>query len=188
MLNEERALVLDYMAKGKSDSFKSEPLVQLLGEQFFTLLEAIPKGELRALESVYVGKEQRDKIDHIKRRISSGELTSTASAELEKAIEKIVLQDKQRFLQFFNSAGPISLRRHQLELLPGFGKKHMLDLLNERQKKPFESFDDLIARVRLMPDPIKAVVKRIEMELQDEELNHYLFARPPAHEQKFGRR
>ncbi|MDP2973689.1 MAG: DUF655 domain-containing protein, partial [Candidatus Diapherotrites archaeon] len=133
------------------------------------------------------GEGKRDKIHHIMGRIVPNKLTETAKSEITFVINELVMKSEQKFVDFFNKSGPINTRRHQLELLPGFGKKHMLDLLNERQKKPFESFDDLIARVRLLPDPIKAVVKRIEMELHDEELNHYFFARPPAKEQ-FGRR
>ncbi len=188
MPNEEKALVLDYLPKGKPDSYKSEPFAQVLGEQFFTLLEVIPKAELKVMESIYVGKEERDKIDYIKRRIKFEELTSTAVAELEKAIEKIVKDDQKRFLDFYNTAGSVTIRRHQLELLPGFGKKHMQDIIRERAKKPFESFDDLNKRVKFLPDPFKAIVKRIELELQEPGLNHYLFARPPAKEKRLFKR
>ncbi|MBN2067782.1 MAG: DUF655 domain-containing protein [Candidatus Diapherotrites archaeon] len=188
MPNEERALVLDYLAKGKPNSYKSEPVAQVLGEQFFTLLEVVPKKELKVMESIYVGKDERAEIDYIKRRINSDELTSTAAAELEKAIEKIVEENTARFLEFYNTAGPITLRRHQLELLPGFGKKHMQDIIRERQKKPFESFEDLNKRVKLLPDTFKAIVKRIEFELREPNLNHYLFVRPPVKERAFGRR
>ena len=181
-------MVLDYLAKGKPDSYKSEPLAIMLGEQFFTLLEVVPKSELKVMESIYVGKEERDKIDYIKRRINFDELTSTATAELENAIEKLVLANEKRFLDFYNTAGSITIRRHQLELLPGFGKKHMQDIIKERQKKPFKSFDDLNKRVRFLPDPFKAIVKRIQLELEEPSLNHYLFARPPAKEKRFFQR
>jgi len=188
MPNEEEALVLDYLPKGRPNSFKPEPIAQVIGKEFFSLLEVVPKAELKAMETVYVGKEERSKIDFIKRRVNYENLTSTAIAELDKAIENIVLEKKQRFLDFFNEAAPITLRRHQLELLPGMGKKHMLDILNERQKKPFESFEDLANRVKLLPDPLKTLVKRIRIELEDDALNHYLFARPPVRERKFTRR
>ena len=186
-MNEEEAIVLDYLPKGKSSSFKPEPLAQVLGKQFFSMLEVVPKAELKAMETVYVGKDERAKIEFIKRRINFDQLTSTAVAELDKAVEKIVLDDKPRFLAFYNTAQSITLRRHQLELLPGMGKKHMLDILKEREKKPFESFEDLSERVRLLPDPVKTVVKRIVLELEDETLNHYLFARPPVKERPFGK-
>src|SRR3989338_9026956 len=107
MPNEEYAIVLDYLAKGKSSSFRSEPIAQVIGTNFFTLLEVVPKEEVKALEKVYVGKEKRDKILQIKKRINFNELTSTAVAEIEKAIEKIIIEDEPRFVKFFNTAGSI---------------------------------------------------------------------------------
>ncbi len=188
MPNEEEALVLDYMPKGKPNSFKPEPIAQVLGKQFFSLLEVVPKEALKVMETVYVGKDERAKIDFIKRRINFNQLSSTAIVELEKAVEKIVAEDQKRFLEFFNNARSITLRRHQLELLPGLGKKHMLDILKEREKKPFDSFEDLASRVKLLPNPSKTIVKRIMVELEDDVLNHYIFARPPVKEPTFGKR
>ena len=63
---------------------------------------------------------------------------------------------------------------HQLELLPGLGKKHMWQIIETRDEKPFESFSDLKNRVKLMPDPEKAVIKRILQELEGIE-KHKLF-------------
>lgn len=180
MPNEEQALVLDYLPAGKPSSYKAEPIAQVIGTTFFTLLEVVPKSPLKQLDKVYVGKEARQEIDHIKKRVSFKELTSTAVSELDKAIEKIVDENAQKFVGFFNTSIPITIKRHQLELLPGLGKKHMLDILAERKKKPFESFQEIEQRVKLMPNPKTAVIKRIIEELEDEELKHYLFARPPA--------
>ena len=61
------------------------------------------------------------------------------------------------------------MRMHQLELLPGMGKKHMWEVLEARKAKPFENFDDLKSRVKLLPDPKQAVVKRILLELEGKE-------------------
>jgi len=188
MPNEDEALVLDYLPKGKPNSFKPEPVAQVMGKQFFSLLEVVPKAELKVMETVYVGKDEREKIEFIKKRVNFGQLTSTAVAEVENAIEKIIREDEQRFLEFFNEAQPITLRRHQLELLPGMGKKHMQDVLKERDKKPFESFKDLEERVKLLPDPVKSIVRRVMLELEEDNLNHYLFARPPVKERPFGRK
>jgi len=186
---EDNALVLDYLPKGKANSFKSEPIAQLMGTEFFTLLEVVPKAELKIGETVYVGKEERDKIEFIKRRVPYRELTSTAVSELEKGVEKVVKENEAKYLEFFNEAGSITIKRHQLELLPGFGKKHMQDILSERQQKPFESFEDIAKRVKLVPNPEHSIVKRVLDELQEEDLKHYLFARPPARERsQFGRR
>jgi len=63
---------------------------------------------------------------------------------------------------------------HQLELLPGVGKKHMWEIIETREKQPFTSFADIKSRVKLMPDPEKAIIKRIVAELEGTE-KHRVF-------------
>lgn len=183
-VNEEHALVLDYLPQGKPTSFKREPIAQVIGMQHFTLLEIVPKKTLKIMDKVYVGKEERPDVEFIKRRIGFKELTATAQAEINKAIEKIILSDSEKFLGFYNKSGPVTIKRHQLELIPGLGKKHMQDILKEREVKPFESYEDLEKRVHLMPNPLQALVKRVLMELQEPSLKYYLFARPPVKERE----
>lgn len=182
MPGEDFAIVLDFLPKGRPNTFKPEPIAQIIGMQQFTLLEVVPKKdvELKIGEKIYIGKDTRDKIEYIKDRISFKDLTNNAVSELERVIEKIILDDKQRFIDFFNNSGPITIKRHQLELLPGLGKKHMADILAERQKKPFESFEELEQRIRLLPNPAKTIAKRIIEELSNPEEKHFLFCRPPA--------
>jgi len=60
--------------------------------------------------------------------------------------------------------------------LPGIGKKHTLMILEEREEKPFENFDDLKERVKLVPDPKKTIIRRIYAELDDGD-KHKLFVR-----------
>ena len=45
----------------------------------------------------------------------------------------------------------------------------MWDILEKRQEKEFESFEDIKQRVKLMSDPEKAIVKRIVEELKGED-------------------
>ena len=63
-----------------------------------------------------------------------------------------------------------------MELLPGIGKKHMWEILEKRDEKPFESFEDLKERVKLIPNPEKAVIKRIMMEIRGED-KYKIFSR-----------
>lgn len=179
---EEYCIVLDYMPTGKSSAVRTEPIAQVIGKEFFTLLEVTPKPGvgLSIGEDVYVGKDERPKINLIKNRIKFSELTSNSVSEIEDTIEDIVNEKKEKYLEFYNKARPISLKRHQLELLPGLGKKHMLDLLKEREKEEFKSYEDIVKRVKNMPDPKKAIIKRIMEELEGPEDKHYIFVRPPA--------
>jgi len=86
------------------------------------------------------------------------------------------LKNEARFVEFFNKAGAVNTRVHQLELLPGIGKKHMGSILERREEKEFENFEDIRKRVSLLPDPEKAIVKRILLELQGNE-KHMLFVK-----------
>ena len=173
---EEQAIVLDYLKHGYASqsggSFHSKnSIAQALGVEHLTLLELIPKKEvfLQPQQEVYIGEGKREEIHHTKGRISFERLTTTAKAELEHAIDEIVSDQEEKFVVFFNKAQPLSMRMHQLELLPGLGKKHMWEIIDARKEKPFESFDDLKERVKLLPNPKGIVVKRIISEIKGKE-------------------
>jgi len=180
-LYEENAYVLDYLPFGKPGArgrYRSGPIVQLIGERYFTLLEANVKAGviLKPLDRVYVGKESRKEITYILGRIEYNELTANAKMELENAIEHIIRIREDWFVNFFNTARPITPRMHMLELIPGIGKKYMWNILNEREKKPFESFEDLQRRINI-PNPVKLLTKRIIEELSGDS-KYKLFTRP----------
>ena len=96
-------------------------------------------------------------------------LTETAKAELDLVLRALVEKNEGKFVAFFNKSMPINARRHQIELLPGIGKKHMWEILEKRKEREFSSFDDIKERVNLLPDPEKIVIKRILMELNNED-------------------
>ena len=75
-------------------------------------------------------------------------------------------------MDFFNKAEAINKRIHQIELLPGFGKKHMQDIIKQREEKEFESFKEMKERTQNLPDPEKAIEKRIIHELTSFERNN----------------
>lgn len=177
---EEYAIVLDFLPNGYSNDdrpmFKKTPIVQAIGKTNFTLLELVPKKDvfLQPSDEVYIGEKERDKIHHINGRLALSKLTPTAKAEIEHIVLKIVRENQQRFITFFNNSQPLSTRMHSLELLPGLGKKHMWQILEERRAEPFKDFDDLKKRVKLIPDPEKIIIRRILKELDREE-KHYIF-------------
>jgi putative nucleotide binding protein len=174
---EETAIVLDFLPHGYPLEGKMIPIVQAIGAKFFTLLELVPRRGivLQPKEEVYIGSGKRDKISYILGRLSKEKLTETAKIELNDFIEKIVSQQEPKFVDFFNKAEPINTRLHQLELLPGFGKKHMQALIQERENKPFESFEDIKKRIKSIPDPKKVIEKRLIEELT-EKVKYKLFA------------
>ncbi len=182
MKAEDYVVVLDFLSRGKGSSFRAEPLAQVLGLEYFTLLEIVPKEgvTLKVGDKIYVGKEERDKVSYIKKRISYNELTNNSIAEIDKAIEKVIQENEPKFVDFFNSSRSITIKRHQLELLPSLGKKHMLEIVKQREIKKFESFEELEKRVHLMPNPAHIITKRIIEELEGKQDKHFLFVRPPS--------
>ncbi len=165
------AVVLDFLSHGHYGMSRAQPVAQVLGEKYFSLLEVIIREdkELKPEERVYIGDAKRDKIKYIAGRIGVNELTVAAREELEDNIRAIIKKSPGQFLEFFNKAGPITTRLHQIELLPGIGRKHLWAILSERKERPFESFEDLKKRIPLLPDPVKMVVKRILDELDDKD-------------------
>lgn len=179
-VKEEYAIILDFLQHGHPfdmrPSHKKTPIAQAIGKNHFILIELVPKKGffLQPHEEVYIGEGKRDKIHHIFGRIPYEKLTQTAQSELNYILNELVEKNETKFIEFFNKAGPINTRRHQIELIPGIGKKHMWELLEKRKEAEFKSFEDIKKRVKLMPDPKKAVIRRILSELKGED-KHTLF-------------
>lgn len=170
---EEYAYVLDFLLHGRPrkrpsirKSYRTGALIQLVGEKFFTLLEALVKVGVapKPYDRVYVGKKAREEIMFIIGRIRHQELTAAAKMELPSVIKGIVLNREEWFIYFFNNVQAVTPRMHAIELIPGIGKKYMWQVINERDKKPFKNFDDLQKRTEL-PNPVKLITKRIIEEL-----------------------
>ena len=187
---EDYAIILDYLPLGYvkegSNSYKRKPVAQAIGTEEFTLLELTPKESetLDIHEKVYIGAGKRDKIARVNRRLPFNKMTSTAKIELNYVIEEIIKAKEDKFIEFFNEAGPISTRLHQIELLPGVGKKHMWDIIEARKEAPFQNFADVKERVPMLSDPVKLIAKRIHLELEAAEdrkgkKKYILFTRPP---------
>ena len=147
------------------------PVVQAIGKVNFTLLELAPrKGVgIEIGQDLYIGEGKRDKVYYILGRLKRARLTETAKNQLHEFIAKRVKEDEEKIVKFFNEAPAINKRLHQIELLPGMGKKHMGEILKQREEKPFESFKEMKERIPNLPDPEKAVEKRIFQELTEME-------------------
>ena len=178
---EVNAIVLDVLLKGHPEDprppYKREPIVQAMGVEQFKLLELVPKPTvlIELYENVYIGDGEREKIERVKRRIGYEELTQTARGELPFLVEKVVKQREHDFVQYFNTAVPITPKMHMLHLLPGIGKKLMWEILDARNQKLFESFSDISSRIKSIPHPEKMIISRIMEELQNKDVKYHVF-------------
>ncbi len=176
---EPSGIVLDYMEFGNPSDrhfeHRNNPVAQLIGTKYFTLLEVTPLPAIRLeiMEKVDLGPHSKVRKPI---RISYDDLTSVARSNLPEALKKIIVGKEKEFVEFFNIAEPVNIKLHTLELLPGIGKKTMRHILEERSIKPFTSFEDIRERTKI--DPVKVLVDRIIQELAGTE-KYYLFIRPP---------
>jgi len=180
---EEFAYVLDYRPLGnptdRHPQHRSMPIVQLIGEEYFMLLEGVPRkdAEVEIGERVYVGpiERLRLKIHHIDAEITYDDLTSIARDTLPEILKQIIKSKERLFTEFYNIADAITIRLHSLELLPGIGKKTVIKIIEQRSIKPFTDFEDIRSRVGI--DPLQPLVERIILELRGRE-KYYLFLEP----------
>src|SRR3989344_3468886 len=135
---EDNAIILDYLPYGYPMGGKMLHIAQAIGEKTLVLLELIPRRgvTLATGEKVYIGQDKRDKIYYIAGRLQRDKLTETAKIQLQTFVEKVVAEQEKKFIDFFNNAQAINTRLHQLELLPGFGKKHTQEIIASRKEKP----------------------------------------------------
>ena len=165
---EEYAYVLDFTPRGKSITVRGREgvIIQAIGEERLTLLEllGVQNTNVDLGERLYIGREGRDKVSSVLGRLEYNDVSQTAKNELPNIVEKIVVANEKRFVEYINMSQPITPRIHALELIPGIGKTYMMTIIKERDKKKFENFADLQGRVGLR-EPAKLVAKRIIEEI-----------------------
>jgi putative nucleotide binding protein len=161
---EEHAYVLDFNSRGKSSTVRGRDgiIVTAIGEDRLTLLEilGVPNSTFEVGEKIYIGKEGRTKVLSVLGKMDYDHISSTSHSELENVVETIVTTNESRFVDYLNNAQPLTPRIHALELIPGIGKTYMKTMLEEREQKKFESYQDLQDRVGFK-DPIKHISERI---------------------------
>lgn len=165
---EEYAYVLDFMSVGRSTVIKGKtgPIVQAIGEERLTLLEllAMNNVQFQLAERICIGKEGRTKVISVLGKMNYEELTDDARNQLNIVVETMVKNSEAKYVSIVNELQPLTPRLHALELIPGIGKTFMRQIVDERDKKPFGSFEDLRNRVGLR-EPAKMVAKRIVEEI-----------------------
>ena len=118
-------------------------------------------------EKIFIGKEGRTKVLSVLGKMNYDKISSSAQTELPGVVEKIVKENEKKFVDYLNNSQPLTPRIHALELIPGIGKTYMKAMLEEREKKKFESFADLQERIGLK-EPVKQISKRIMEEVTGE--------------------
>mgnify|MGYP001223282133 CR=1 FL=1 len=168
---EEYAYVLDFKSRSKSITVRGRTgtIIVALGEERLTLLEilGVEDAIFEVGERVYIGKDGRSNVQSVLGKISYEKISTSAKNEIPTVIQTIIRKNEKRFVEYLNNAQPLTPRIHALELIPGIGKTYLNVILQEREKKSFESYDDIERRAGLK-EPIRHLAKRILEEISGE--------------------
>jgi len=179
------AVILDYLAHGHDGGrYGNRPAAFALGTRDFRPFELAVVEDAHVLigNRIVVEPPEEREVAEAVHEVEYGALSSNAQSELEYVVEDFVDDDEQRFVDFYNDAQPITLRLHQLDLLPGIGKKLRNNILDEREREPFGSFEEIEQRVSGLHNPRDVLVERIIEEIREDDLKYRTFARREGEE------
>ena len=96
-------------------------------------------------------------------------LSGSAISDLPLVTQMFVEENQAHFIKaFFNIAGPLSLKQHAFELLPGIGKKKALQMVEIRGSSGFSSLEQLNESCAI--DAAELLAKRFVAEIEDKNL------------------
>jgi len=175
------AVLLDFFPNGRSEGgrYGRQPTGFALETETFGLYEIVFEDGTDSTIGDEVVVEPPDARTGTKRvrEVEYGDLSGGAQSELEYVVEELIEDEEDRFVEFFNEAGPITLRLHQLNLLPGIGDKLRENIVDGRKRQPFADFDDMEDRVSGLHDPRSVLAERIVEEISEDDMKYYLLVR-----------
>lgn len=85
------------------------------------------------------------------------DLSGSSQQELVSSLSASISSEPQRHLSFYNSAGPMSLKFHAFQLLPGIGNAKATQMVQKRGGSGWNSFEEVdddcgIESVRLLAE------------------------------------
>ena len=158
--NENYALVL-----GQIKTKDNKNTANVVGTERFTLLHIeLKEGvDVNPQDKILLTKHS-DEVEKINYRISYDNLSNSEKEKLNRAIHRIILTDEKKYVHFFNRQ---SRDRMQLHFLDGISRKAGTKIVSEREKKDFESFEDINKRVSFIDDSEELIFKRVFYELTE---------------------
>lgn len=147
-------------------------VIVALGESKMMLGRYAGKNPATAVgERIYVGVDsnKRTEIGEILGMAKMDRLSGSAISDLPLVTQMFVEENQAHFIKaFFNIAGPLSLKQHAFELLPGIGKKKALQMVEIRGSSGFSSLEQLNESCAI--DAAELLAKRFVAEIEDKNL------------------
>ena len=124
----------------------------------------------RVNESVEMSKGSRIAVDSESigpfSEIRHRDLTPPAIGELTEAGLATILENSEKHLEFYNSAGPMTLKYHAFQLLPGIGNSKALQMVQLRGISGWSAFAAVDAACGI--DSARLLAERYVKEMEDD--------------------
>ena len=155
---ESRIRVLDVKKRrpiGHEIQCISEPSLFLLRSRLASPDE-ISVGEIIELPSEILGSFSELRLK---------DLSGSSQQELVSAISDSIMSDPERHLSFYNSAGPMSLKFHAFQLLPGIGNSKAIQMVQKRGQIGWSTFEEVDDACGI--ESVKLLSERYLKEMED---------------------
>jgi putative nucleotide binding protein len=93
------------------------------------------------------------------------ELPNQAQAAIVDVMKEILSENPKTCLEFYNRAGPVSLKYHAFQLLPGVGPRKATQMVKSRVSAGWMTFEEVDEACTI--DSLQLIVERLVEELQD---------------------
>jgi putative nucleotide binding protein len=93
------------------------------------------------------------------------ELPNLAQAAIVDVMKGILSENPKACLEFYNRAGPVSLKYHAFQLLPGVGPRKATQMVKSRVSAGWMTFEEVDEACTI--DSLQLIVERLVEELQD---------------------
>ena len=95
-------------------------------------------------------------------------ISTHAQNSLTEVITKIILENPEPYLSFYNRAGNLSLKMHAFAILPGIGNKKALEMVDLRGRDGWDDFAKLDADCGI--NAAELLADRLAKEIADKHL------------------
>ncbi len=115
---------------------------------------------------VIITLNDQNQVDHVVGPCDGGRLDENMKNQLTDVLTGLIKKTPDSHIGFYLRAGPLNLKMHAFQLLPGVGKRIAKEMQGARERGDWSSFENIEKDVGL--DPAHALAVRYVEELTDE--------------------
>ena len=135
-------------------------------KQFHLLRFRPAVGMIKRDPGTTITLDDLNQVDHVAGPCDGALLDEIACEQLTEVLVKLIKESPEPHIGFYQRAGPLNLKMHAFQLLPGVGGRTAKEMQGARDVGGWSDFDEVRGDVGF--DPIHALAVRYVEELTDE--------------------